>query len=201
MPEQRSEESKPWNYLRKEESTLRDSKGEGSHVGVCPGAGWVYERLMGEEVRKRTMGWDCGGLPGELSFSCKWGGKPLGEWSCISWDGEIAGDARLGSGVVTSRLAFVILGLRCLLDLHGELLKRHFYTYVCSSGEREGPETYIESHRCKWCSEPWGWMGFTKAALGPPGVSVGRFKVGSVASRHVPLALFICWHMGQSSQI
>lgn len=44
-------------------------------------------------------------------------------------------------------------------------------------------------------------MGFTKAALGPPGVSVGRFKVGSVASRHVPLALFICWHMGQSSQI
>lgn len=100
-PEQRSEEGEPWNYPRKENSTRGGQQEWRLWCWSVPGADWVCERLTGEEVRKQTVGWGCGGLPlGPQRFLwVRWkvtGRLELGEWSCISWDGETAGEADWG---------------------------------------------------------------------------------------------------------
>lgn len=61
---------------------------------------------------------------GSSSIGCESGGKQLREGSCISETGDYR-RGRLRWEVVTSS-AFVIT-LKCLLDLHVELLNRQLY--------------------------------------------------------------------------
>ena len=50
-------------------------------------------------------------------------------------------ERQTGVGSGDQELGLVMLSLKCLLDLHAELLSRQLYTHICSSGEGAGPET------------------------------------------------------------